>query len=66
MAMMINRDECTGCGDCEPVCPNGSITRRRGLYVIDPESCTECEESGDEPQCLLVCPVDDCILPLEE
>lgn len=63
MAMFIDSDECTGCGDCKPVCPTRSIRVSNGLYVIDGDTCNECEDSGD-PQCLGVCPIDYCIQPL--
>ena len=35
----------------------------KSIYVIDPNSCTECVGHLDEPQCQQVCPVD-CI-PLD-
>ena len=33
-----------------------------GLFVIDPALCTECVGHYDEPQCVVVCPVE-CIDP---
>jgi ferredoxin len=64
MAMTIIADECTACGDCKPVCPTKSILVRKGVFTIDARTCTECEDESDEPQCILVCPVDNCIVPL--
>ncbi|MBB3103045.1 DUF362 domain-containing protein [Azomonas macrocytogenes] len=64
MAMAIDGDECTICGDCESVCPSGSIVHQNGVYVIDAEKCNECTDAGDDPRCLGVCPVDFCIQPL--
>ena len=63
MALKIVRDVCTACGDCEPVCPTSSIKPSKGVYAIDPATCTECESEFDVPQCLDVCMEDDCILP---
>jgi len=31
------------------------------IYVIDPDRCTECVGTYDEPACIAVCPVD-CII----
>lgn len=56
MAMKIITDECTACGDCKPVCPTSSITDKKGVFKIDPETCNECEGDADSPQCLAVCP----------
>ena len=56
-------DECINCDVCEPECPNEAITPGEEIYEIDPAKCTECIGHYDEPQCVLVCPVD-CI-PLD-
>lgn len=56
MAMKIIADECTACGDCEPVCPSASIKVKSGMYRIDANTCTECEDAADSPQCVAVCP----------
>lgn len=61
MAMKINPDMCTSCGDCEPECPTASISTKKGLYVIDASSCTECEGDFSKPQCVKVCPIKGCI-----
>lgn len=55
MAMKILLDECTACGDCEPVCPNVAITQKAGNYRINADKCTECEDE-DSPKCVAVCP----------
>lgn len=65
MSMIINGDECTACGDCEPVCPTHAISLQNGVFTIDAASCTECEGKSNEPQCLSVCPMDYCIQFLE-
>ena len=64
MALYIVDAECISCGDCVPVCPTNSITESKIVFVIDPKTCTECEDEYDEPQCVDICPVDNCILPL--
>jgi ferredoxin len=65
MAMYIDGDECTTCGECELVCPTGAIVNRKGVLSINAKVCTECDGASDEPQCLAVCPLDDCIRYLE-
>jgi ferredoxin len=40
------------------VCPNDAISETDSVYAIDPDLCTECAGSFDEPQCIKVCPVD--------
>jgi len=57
MALRIN-DLCVNCDVCEPVCPNQAIAQGEEIYVIDPERCTECVGHHDEPQCVIVCPVE--------
>ena len=61
MALMIT-DECINCDVCEPACPNQAIAMGESIYVIDPARCTECVGHHDEPQCVVVCPVE-CIDP---
>ncbi|UCG39103.1 MAG: YfhL family 4Fe-4S dicluster ferredoxin [bacterium] len=60
MALIIT-DECIVCGACEPECPNHAISEGGDIYIIDPDLCTECVGSYDEPQCAAVCPVDCCV-----
>ncbi|RYD15460.1 MAG: YfhL family 4Fe-4S dicluster ferredoxin [Lysobacteraceae bacterium] len=55
-------DQCVNCDVCEPVCPNRAITPGPEYYEIAPDLCTECVGHHDEPQCVVVCPVE-CILP---
>jgi ferredoxin len=54
-------DTCVNCDVCEPACPNKAISLGEEYYVIDPALCTECVGHHDEPQCMVVCPVE-CIL----
>jgi ferredoxin len=55
-------ETCVNCDVCEPVCPNKAIRQGETIYVIDPDRCTECVGHYDEPQCVVVCPVE-CIDP---
>ena len=48
--------------DWTPACPNPAISMGETIYVIDPARCTECVGHHDEPQCVVVCPVE-CIDP---
>jgi len=64
MALYIN-EECINCGACEPECPTEAITEGSEFFEIDAEKCVECEGHFDEPQCIEVCPIDDCILPVK-
>jgi ferredoxin len=61
MALLIN-ELCINCDVCAPVCPNEAITLGPSIYEIDPRRCTECVGHHDEPQCVVVCPVE-CIDP---
>ena len=54
-------DTCVNCDVCEPACPNKAISLSEEFYVIDPALCTECVGHHDEPQCVVVCPVE-CII----
>ena len=60
MALLIT-DECINCDVCEPECPNSAIYQGDEIYEIDPLRCTECVGHFDEPQCVVVCPVE-CII----
>lgn len=53
---------CINCDVCEPACPNTAISQGESIYQIDPSRCTECVGHFDEPQCVVVCPVE-CIDP---
>lgn len=57
MALLIT-DQCVNCDVCEPACPNRAIYQGAQVYEIDPERCTECVGHHEEPQCVVVCPVE--------
>ena len=61
MAMKII-ETCISCAACEGECPNHAIKDGDPVYVIDPESCTECVGAFDSPKCIEVCPVEDAII----
>lgn len=58
-------DQCVNCDVCEPVCPNKAISPGSEYYEIAPDLCTECVGHHDEPQCVVVCPVECIILDPE-
>lgn len=56
MAYKINKD-CIICKKCETVCPTNAIFLGDDIYEINPRKCNECKGFFDEPQCVVVCPV---------
>ena len=60
MALRITYD-CIACAACVEDCANHAISEGPGIYVIDPELCTECVGFHDTPQCSSICPVDACV-----
>ena len=60
MANMITED-CIACGACEDECPNGAISLRDEIFVIDPTLCSECVGQHERPKCAEACPVDCCV-----
>ncbi len=63
MPMMIDLDECTSCGDCEPECPTGAIVEGMMGFEIKADKCTECDDDPDAIRCMEICPTDGCIVP---
>jgi len=54
----IDKQVCTGCGDCIAVCPTEALALAAGIaVVVNPEACTY---SG---VCESICPVDAIALP---
>ena len=60
MPLLIN-NECIACDACREECPTEAIEEGDPIYIIEPELCTECVGSYDEPNCIAVCPID-CII----
>ena len=42
--ILTNQEKCTGCMECERVCPNGAVRIENGKAVTDYEKCTGCGE----------------------
>lgn len=63
MAYKIDDTQCSVCGACELECPNAAISLKRGMYVIDPAKCQECEGHYEKPQCATVCPLPGTCVP---
>ena len=48
MPAQVNRDECTGCGDCVTACPvDGVLALDDQKVVVQPEQCIECNACVD-------------------
>jgi len=56
MAVKVNKEKCTGCGDCADVCPVEAISIKNEKAVISDE-CIDCGA------CVNVCPTDALSLP---
>ncbi len=53
-------EACTLCAACEPECPNMAIHEGEGIFIINPDRCTECVGECEDPRCAEVCPPDAC------
>ena len=38
----VEQDKCSGCGDCQAVCPVNAIVIEDGNSHIDPDACIGC------------------------
>ena len=56
MAYKIS-EECIACGTCIDECPVDAISEG-DIYVINPDTCNECEDQDDGQLCVNVCQVD--------
>jgi NAD-dependent dihydropyrimidine dehydrogenase PreA subunit len=50
MYVYVDRERCTGCGDCVAICPTGALGVFEGTAQIDRERCSDCEA------CVGACP----------
>lgn len=47
MPAVVNKEECTACGNCLDVCPSEAITLD-DVAVVNAEECTDCGDCVDE------------------
>jgi NAD-dependent dihydropyrimidine dehydrogenase PreA subunit len=47
MAIIVDKDKCTGCGTCVDVCPVNAISVN-DVATINEEECVECGSCIDE------------------
>ena len=53
----INKDLCTGCGECALSCPYGTIGYNADQHhAVKCDLCAERREAGKDPACASVCP----------
>lgn len=52
MAAAIDKNKCTGCGECIESCPLDAISMDDDVAVVDEDACSECGA------CVDVCPVE--------
>jgi ferredoxin len=52
MKIIINREKCTMCGECEKICPMNLIKKVGNKMIIDHSRCINCR------MCITVCKSD--------
>jgi ferredoxin len=57
MIPTINKEECTGCGNCVEVCPPGALIMEDGKARVREDLCEECGFCAPE------CPLDAIAIP---
>jgi NAD-dependent dihydropyrimidine dehydrogenase PreA subunit len=57
MAVIINKEICTGCGACVTTCPVEALKMEEGKVVVDESACIDCGA------CVSECPVQAIKLP---
>jgi len=51
MSVVVDKDKCTGCGECVSACPLEAISMKDDKAEVDPDTCGGCGA------CIDVCPV---------
>lgn len=49
------RFQCTGCGACAAICPDGAIHRDGKRLTVEPQLCRSCDRAPT-PLCAAACP----------
>ncbi len=52
MTAIVDKETCSGCGDCVDACPLDAIEMQDGKAVVDEDTC------GDCGACVDVCPTE--------
>ena len=52
MTAIVDKEKCTGCGECIEACPLDAIEMEGDIAKIDPDVCSDCGA------CVDVCPVE--------
>ncbi len=52
MVAVVDKETCTGCGNCVDACPVDAIEMNDNLAVVSDDDCIDCGQCVDE------CPVD--------
>lgn len=52
MAAAVDKEKCTGCGECVESCPLDAIEMDGDLAKVDEDTCSDCGA------CVDVCPVE--------
>ena len=47
MTAIVDRETCSGCGDCVDSCPVEAIEIKDEIAVVDADECTDCEACVD-------------------
>ena len=48
MAVQIDIEKCTGCGNCIEICPVDAITLENEKAKVNKDECVECGQCEDE------------------
>ncbi|MCD4650502.1 MAG: 4Fe-4S binding protein [Candidatus Cloacimonetes bacterium] len=42
MAVLVDNEKCTGCGQCVDTCPVAALEVKGEVVVVDEETCIDC------------------------